>query len=458
MTLRGEEPEDDASVAEGGGTHVPRDDASTDHDDQMTSTLPHTDDLEPVALVRESGIILRVGTMLLGAGSGSYRVKIAMKQVGRALGIDSVDAQVTVNEITATARRGPIFRTEVAQSRSIGVNAHRIATLERLCGALEPGTPQQEIVDRLDEIERRPLLYGTWANAVFAAVACAAFAFLNNGGPVEVLVVFFGAGLGQATRRVMLHRGFNQLGVTMLAAAVASVVYLGIVNLLFATGVVDTIHESGYISAVLFLVPGFPLLTAALDLSRLDFSAGVSRLTYALMIMTSAAMSVWAVSAVMGLTPDPAAPLALSPGLTLTLRFVASAFGVLGFALMFNSRWRVALAAAGIGMVANVIRLEMIDAGVVVQAAACAAGLIVGILANLVAPRMKAPRITLSVPAVVIMVPGAAAYRAVYFLNDGQTVDALAYGVQAAFVVIALAIGMTIARTVTDGSWKPASH
>ena len=424
----------------------------------MTSTLPHTDDLDPVALVRESGIILRVGTMLLGAGSGSYRVKIAMKQVGRALGIDSVDAQVTVNEITATARRGSIFRTEVAQSRSIGVNAHRIATLERLCGSLEPGTPQEEIVDRLDEIERRPLLYGTWANAVFAAVACAAFAFLNNGGPVEVLVVFFGAGLGQATRRVMLHRGFNQLGVTMLAAAVASVVYLGIVNLLFATGVVDTIHESGYISAVLFLVPGFPLLTAALDLSRLDFSAGVSRLTYALMIMTSAAMSVWAVSAVMGLTPDPAAPLALSPGVTLTLRFVASAFGVLGFALMFNSRWRVALAAAGIGMIANVIRLEMIDAGVVVQAAACAAGLIVGILANLVAPRMKAPRITLSVPAVVIMVPGAAAYRAVYFLNDGQTVDALAYGVQAAFVVIALAIGMTIARSVTDGSWKPGGH
>ena len=420
----------------------------------MTRPLPRPDDLEPVTLVRESGIILRVGILLLGAGSGSYRVKIAMEQVAHALGVDSVDAQVTVNEITATARRGETFRTEVAQSRSIGVNAHRIAVLEALCGSLAPGVSQREVGDRLDAIERQPLLYRTWANAVFAAVACAAFAFLNNGGPIEVLVVFFGAGLGQASRRVMMHRGFNQLGVTMVSAAVASVVYLGIVNLLFEVGVVDSIHESGYISAVLFLVPGFPLLTAALDLSRLDFSAGVSRLTYALMIMTSAAMSVWAVSAVMGLTPDPADPLALSPALAFVLRLVASAFGVLGFALMFNSRWRVALAAAGIGMIANVIRLEMIDAGVVVQAAACAAGLVVGILANLVAPRMKAPRITLSVPAVVIMVPGAAAYRAVYYLNDGQTVDALAYGVQAAFVVIALAIGLTIARTVTDGTWK----
>ena len=414
------------------------------------------DALEPVGLIRQSGLVLRVGTMLLSSGSGSYRVKIAMQQVARAFGIDSVQAQVTVNEITATCHRGPIFRTEVVQSSTIGVNAARIAALERLCAGLAPGITTDELEQRLDEIQATPPLYGPVSNAIFAAIACAAFAFLNNGGPVEVVVVFFGAGLGQLTRRALLHRGYNQLGVTMLSAAIASIVYLGIVNLLFQAGAVSTIHESGYVSAVLFLVPGFPLVTAGLDLSRLDFSAGVSRLTYALMIMISAALSVWAVSAVMGLTPDPADPLALAPALETGLRLVASAAGVWGFALLFNSRWRVALAAALIGMVANTFRLEMVDLGVIPQGAACLAGLLVGILANLVAPRMDVPRITLSVPAVVIMVPGAAAYRAIYFLNDGQTVDALAYGVQASFVVVALAIGLTIARTLTDRSWTRA--
>lgn len=419
----------------------------------VITRAPQEDELEPVGLISQSGVVLRVGRLLLASGSGSYRVKISMNQVAHAVGLTSVESQVTVSDIIATSHRGSIFRTQITHADKIGVNAYRIAQLERLCSALEPGTSVAEVNARLDEIERQPLLYGPFANAVFTALACSAFAFLNNGGPVEVLVVFLGAALGQFSRRFMLHRGYNQLGVTMLAAAVASFVYLGIVNVLFWTGAVSSIHESGYVSAVLFLVPGFPLITAALDLSRLDFSAGVSRLTYALMIMMSAALSVWAVSAVMGLTPEPAAPLALHPALELALRLAASAVGVLGFAVLFNSSWRVVFAAAGIGMIANVARLELLDAGVVAQGAACVAGLIVGVLANIVAPRLNVPRLTMCVPAVVIMVPGAAAYRAVYFLNTGETIDALAYGVQACFVIIALAIGLTVARTVTDRSW-----
>ena len=59
-------------------------------------------------------------------------------------------------------------------------------------------------------------------------------------------------------------------------------------------------------SAVLFLIPGFPLVTGFLDLAKLDFSAGVARLTYALMILTSAALAVWALSLVVGPHPRPA--------------------------------------------------------------------------------------------------------------------------------------------------------
>ena len=70
--------------------------------------MPLEDELEPVGLIRQSGVVLRVGRMLLASGGGSYRVRIAMAQVGRALGLDSVEAQVTVNEIVATSRRGPL--------------------------------------------------------------------------------------------------------------------------------------------------------------------------------------------------------------------------------------------------------------------------------------------------------------------------------------------------------------
>ena len=239
----------------------------------------------------------------------------------------------------------------------------------------------------------------------------------------------------------------------MIAAAVATLGYVGLVFGLEVLGVVGPRHEIGYISAVLFLIPGFPLMTAALGLAKLDFSAGVARLAYSLMILTSAALSLWAVSAVVGLSPDPATPLALAPLLQVAFRLLASFVGVLGFALLFNSPGRLALTAATIGMIANLARIELVQAGAAPQAGAAAGALLVGLLAAWWAPRAGFPRITVSVPAVVIMVPGTAAYRAVFYLNNGDTTQGLASGFQAALVIVAIAIGLAAARMLTDKAW-----
>ena len=104
-------------------------------------------------------------------------------------------------------------------------------------------------------------------------------------------------------------------------------------------------------------------------------------------------------------------------------------------------------------MVANVGRLELIGLGMPIQAAAAAAARVVGLLAAVVGPRLDVPTITVSVPAVVIMVPGVTAYRAVYYLSTGETIRALDYGVQACLVVLALAIGLAVARMLTDRTW-----
>src|SRR5690606_30010692 len=114
--------------------------------------------------------------------------------------------------------------TEVTEVRTVGVNTDRLGELERLAQRVEARAPVtvDDLTAEIDRIAAKPPLYPVALNALWAAVACAAFAFLNNGGPVEVLGAFVGAGLGQALRRTMLHRGFNQFGVTMLAASLAS--------------------------------------------------------------------------------------------------------------------------------------------------------------------------------------------------------------------------------------------
>ena len=419
----------------------------------MTEQTPEEESLEPVELIRQSGVVLRTGRLMLSAGTGSYRVKSAMQRVARAVGLDRHHAHVTLTEITATSHRGHIFRTEVTEVRSIGVNSDRLAELERLTHGLAPIVTVDAVAEELDRIERKPVLYPPVVNALWGAIACAAFSFLNNGGPVEIAGVFVGAGIGQYVRRAFARRRYNQFGTTMIAAGVACLGYLGFISALETLGMVDPRHHIGYVSAVLFLIPGFPLVTAALDLAKLDFSAGVARLTYAIMILTSAALSVWAVSSAAGLSPDPAKPISLVPLALLACRLVASFLGVLGFALLFNSPGRMALTAATIGMIANVVRIYLIDLGAAPQAGAAAGALLVGLLATWWAPRAGFPRITVSVPAVVIMVPGAAAYRAVFHLNNGDTTQALAFGFQAALVVVAISIGLAVARMLTDRAW-----
>lgn len=416
-------------------------------------TTRDEDALEPVELIRRSGTVLRMGKAMLSSGTGSYRVKTAMQQVAAALGIDRHEAHVTLTEITATSHRGPIFRTEVAEVRSVGVNAHRLSRLTDLANGLRPGATVEDVDRELDRIEALHPLYPALANALFAAVACGAFAYLNGGGPVEVGGVLLASGLGQAVRRALLHRRANQFGVTMLAAAVACLAYLGFVLALDAATGAGAGHEAGFISAVLFLVPGFALVTGALDLAKLDFSAGVARLTYAMLILLAAGVSVWAVSYSTGLDTVGPPPAELPALVEVALRALASALGVLGFALLFNSPVRMALGATAIGTVANVLRLGLVDAGLAMQAATMVATLVVGLLAAWVAPALRVPRITVSVPAVVIMVPGAAAYRAVVGLNNGDVDAAVFASVQAFFVVISIAVGLAAGRMLTDRAW-----
>ena len=72
----------------------------------------------------------------------------------------------------------------------------------------------------------------------------------------------------------------------------------------------------------------------------------------------------------------------------------------------------LAATAALIGAVANTLRLELVDLASFPPAAAAFVGaLLAGILASLIKNQAGYPRISLTVPSIVIMVPGLYLYR-----------------------------------------------
>jgi uncharacterized membrane protein YjjP (DUF1212 family) len=410
--------------------------------------------LEPVSLIQQSGVVLRMGKMMLASGTASYRVKMAMRRLAAALGLDRHEALVTLTEITTTSHRGPIFRTEVAEQHTIGANADRLTRLERYADGLQPGSITVDDAHRsLDEIAAAEPLYGPVVNALFAGLACAGFALLNRGGVVECTAVFVGAALGQAVRRAMHHKSFNVFGITMVAASVASLAYLTVVVALDALGVATPDNQVGFVSAVLFLVPGFVLVTAVLDIWKMDLSAGIGRTVYGVMILISAGIAVWLVSLAAGLEPTPGTDWPIPGGWLVPAWAAASWVAGLGFAILFNSPMRVAVTAATVGMIANTGRVALIEAGVVPQAAAGFAALVVVLLSAFVGPRVGVPRITLNVPAVVIMVPGFAIYRSMVEVNNGDYTAAVGTALQTMFVVMAIGVGLAVGRMLTDRRW-----
>ncbi len=246
----------------------------------------------------------RMGALTLGSGTGSFRVLQAMRQVAAALGIDRLQAQVTLTHIVSTTTRQGIFRTQVVEVPTPSVNADRIAALQAIARDLPGGSSVAELDARLDEVEHRAALYGTRWLVLAAAVACAAFAFLNNGGWAECLVVFAAVACGRLAQLVLARRKINQLACVLVAAAIGCLVYVTA-----TTGIhhldpgAAGLHASAFTSSVLFLVPGFPLMTAALDLARNDLASGIQRLTYAGLIIFSAGLGSWMVVAVTGVSP-----------------------------------------------------------------------------------------------------------------------------------------------------------
>lgn len=409
--------------------------------------------LEPVQFIARTDAVMRLGAMMLGAGGSSARVRDSMERAAHALGIEELHTRVGMTDIVATASRGPLFRTRVAEIRRPAIDADRLTEIKRLTSSLRPGTSAPQLQRDLDAIAARPRRYPDILRVLGAAFACAAFALLGNGGWQEFLAVGIAAGAGQFVRMRLARLRTNDFLVVFVAAGTSLLLYLGATALLAALGAPGAQHDAAMTSAVLYLVPGFPLVTGALDLARLDLNAGIARVVYATLLLLATGTAVWGVAALFHTSVSQTASPVFDEPLLSVVRLLAGFVGVLGFAVLFDTPPAIALTAAALGAVAGVGRLALVDAGATPPLAAAVAAFAVGAGAFLFGDRLRAARVTLTVPAVLIMVPGAAAYRAITGVIAGDTLAAIQSGLTAVFVVVALAIGLTVARVLTEREW-----
>ena len=397
-------------------------------------------------LADKSSIICRAGSLLLAGGTGSWRVRDSMNRIARVLGVTcTADVSLTHIECTCIDDADHTTFSEVVSLPGTGVNTERIWNMEKFVREVQVLGRELtvEAWHRLmDKVEGARGNYAPWQVGLASAAACCAFV---------------GAGLGNFVRALLGRRKLMHLVGIAVSVAVACVAYLASLMLLgaFIPGAMD--HEAGYIGAMLFVIPGFPLITSGLDIAKLDYRSGIERLVHAGTIIISATLVGWLVASVVQLKPDDFAPLGLSFGVLTALRLVASFVGVFGFSMMFNSPYKMCLVAAVDGAIANTLRLTLTDFGVPPEAAAFAGALTSGLLASVAGLKFGFPRIGLTVPSIVIMVPGLYMYRAMFYMGIFDTLNALSWTIRAIMIVMCLPMGLGVARAVTDPAWRKAN-
>lgn len=535
-------------------------------------------------IAAKSSIIIRVGALGLGAGTGSYRVRELMHRIGEPMGVN-VRADVNLTDIEATCTDKHERITEVVDLPTTGVNTERIWLLEHfadwfnvklgndslyhskaavskeLVDTLQAGSNENAIVqtakqseahaakveekialqeairkekprgifalqpektyaehfahvqnvqnvqnnynnqnqnskndlnsglknnshnsnnpnnagdfsapltvrqvhDRLDLIKNRKPLYKPWFAGLASAVACASFAFLLGGGAYDMLGAFIGAGIGHYVRRRMFMHHLNQFVVTFIAVAVGALSCIASLRLVGCFDPAALHHNTAYIGSVLFVIPGFPLITGGLDIAKIDFPSGIQRLCYTMAIILMGTLAGWMVASLVQLNPQGFTPLGLNPWLNAVLRMITAFAGVWGFSVLFNSPQRMCFVAGIIGAITDTLRLTMADFGVAAEIAAFTGALLAGLLASAWravvhrgwAPQyLGYPRIGLTVPSIVIMVPGLYMYRAMFYLGQFNTLPALDWTFRAFMVIICLPLGLAVARVITDKSWR----
>ena len=208
---------------------------------------------------------------------------------------------------------------------------------------------------------------------------------------------------------------------------------------------------------MLFVIPGFPFITSGLDISKLDMRSGLERMAYAIMIIVVATAVGWVMALLLNLHPQNFEKLGLTPVVLTLLRLLASFCGVFGFSIMFNSKISMATIAGISGAIANTLRLSLVDWSNVPPAVAAFIGAFVaGMLASIIRRKIGFPRIAITVPSIVIMVPGLYMYRAMFNLGLTSLNAGALWMVQALMIVICLPLGLIAARILMDKDWRHA--
>ncbi|PSJ45340.1 hypothetical protein C7H85_11855 [Zobellella endophytica] len=231
-------------------------------------------------------ITIRIGQLLMQHGAESALIETLTRRVGLALGVGSVEVSLANDALIVTTLYREHCVTTTRRCPDRGINMQMVSELQRICIMTEKGLLDgRGVRRRLDRLQ--PLHYPRPLVILMVGLSCASFARLAGADWPVFALTFVAAACGIGVRQELALRHFNPL----LNFAVTAFV----TTLISSLGLLYQWGEQPFLavpSAVLMLVPGFPLINAAADMVKGYINTGLARWTLATLLTMATSIGI----------------------------------------------------------------------------------------------------------------------------------------------------------------------
>lgn len=411
------------------------------------SAFPRREALASICRVESIGdggeaqeFLLQLGEQLHVLATPAYRLEDTLARCARGLGVEAQFFS-TPTSLFAAFGRGSLQRTHLARVEPGEVDLGKLVELEQVVEAVSSGrsTPREGSA-RVAAIAAAGPRYGPTATVLSTGAASACAARFFGGGWDEIGL---SAGLGLALGLLALLSAPRSPAARVLEL-VASALVSGL-SVLAAYHFPSVAPGVTTLSGLIVLVPGLTLTVAMRELATRHWVAGTARLAGAGAVFLTLGLGVaLGLRLAQPFPPAGSAPLDAPPEATL---YLALLLAPLAFSVLFRARpadagWILAagvLAFAGARGGALALGPEL---GVFVGA------LVVGVASNAYARALDRPSSVVSVPGIMLLVPGSIGFQSVSSFLAQDVLSGLEAAFRTALVGAALVGGLLVSNAI----------
>jgi uncharacterized membrane protein YjjP (DUF1212 family) len=384
------------------------------------------------------GFVLALGRALHRYGTPADRLEEGLRRVCTRLGLEA-EVFTTPTAIIMSFGDATELRTRLMRVEGGELDMGKLAKVDALADAVVAHQVTAEQGMRLLEaIIAGPSRFGRALWTLSHGVVAGALVVFFGGGTSDVaLAGAIGLALGLLAQ--LIRRSTDQTRVfELLGAAIASCA-AGIASS-FSTTITPSIVT---LAALVVLLPGLSLTVAVTELATRNLIAGTARLMSAVIVLLElvigVALGVRVAHAVVEV--HQAAPVP-QPEYAIWIALAAASVGVAVFVQAQVRAFGWIIAACVLGYLATRFGTEWLGGqlGVLVGAFA------LGVLANLYARWLDRPAQTVSVPALLLLVPGGMGFQGMSSLLDRNTLT----GVETLFAMFVVATSIVAGQLVAN--------